>query len=635
MKRKSLVIGGIGWAINLMYWTFELYEEGWDEIQHHFMESSIEHAVILSLIPLFMIIGNIFVKMEEQAMVLSFALEKVSSSAAKRRRISWYKSYDKGLGGRWFFNSPFKHVFIIAVLIFFSELFVMLSVSTLPALSLWVEALIDATLLVTFLGPTLYFFLFKPMAIYTTDRIKSEEYIAESEERYRTLFEDSRDAVYVTSRDGNFQEFNKSCLDLLGYSQQEIQNITADSIYVDPSQRQRFQEEIEKWGSLWDYPVKLKKKNGTEMDCLITASLKTDDDGNIRGYQGSIRDITEQKESAEALKKSKEFIETALNSMNDAVSIINVDDYTIVGVNKIFLDQLGLTEEEVIGKTCYEITHHQTEPCSPPNDACPLIETMNTGEHAVEEHVHLQKDGENVFVEVSTAPIKDDRGNVVQVVHVARDITERKIAEDEMKRSLKEKEVLLREIHHRVKNNLQIITSLLNLQSRNLKDIKTTFKETQRRIESIALVHEKLYQSKDLANIDFGDYTTNLVSEIYSTYGVNPARIPFIINMAPVDMKVDIVVSCGLIINEIVTNSLKYAFPDGVGEIVIELMEEGDDTFVLTVSDNGVGIPENMDIHELPSLGIRLVLALIDELDGQFEIIRDIGTKFKITFPKK
>jgi PAS domain S-box-containing protein len=151
-----------------------------------------------------------------------------------------------------------------------------------------------------------------------------------------------------------------------------------------------------------------------------------------------IEDITERKQAEEALKRSNEFLKTALDSMNDAISIIDVHDFRIVGVNSGFLKQLGLKEEEVIGKPCYEITHHRSDPCTPPDDICPLRDTVTTGEHSVAEHVHYRADGERIYVEVSTSPIKDENGKTIQVIHVSRDITERKQAEKKLKQAAEE-----------------------------------------------------------------------------------------------------------------------------------------------------------------------------------------------------
>ncbi len=154
--------------------------------------------------------------------------------------------------------------------------------------------------------------------------------------------------------------------------------------------------------------------------------------GVWKGWRTIIRQRDERKRAEEALKHSNEFAQIVLNSMNDAVSIIDVNDFKIVGLNSIFLKQLGLKEKEVIGKTCYEITHHRSAPCAPPDDICPLLDTVTTGKHSVAEHVHQGADGKKIDVEVSTSPVKDENGKVIQVVHIARDITERKRMEEQL-----------------------------------------------------------------------------------------------------------------------------------------------------------------------------------------------------------
>ena len=210
--------------------------------------------------------------------------------------------------------------------------------------------------------------------------------------------------------------------------------------------------------------------------------------------------------------------------------------------------------------------------------------------------------------------------------------------EDQIKASLKEKEVLLGEIHHRVKNNLQIISSLLNLQSRYIKDEQTleVFKEIQNRIRSMALIHEKLYQSKDLARIDFAGYIRSLVADLFRSYKTNSHLISLKTNTDDVFLGVDTAIPCGLIINELVLNSLKYAFPEGrQGAIHVDfhLGEEG--KFTLIVGDNGVGFPKDLDFRNTESLGLRLTCTLVDQLEGTIELDRSGGTGFKVTFTQK
>jgi two-component sensor histidine kinase len=205
--------------------------------------------------------------------------------------------------------------------------------------------------------------------------------------------------------------------------------------------------------------------------------------------------------------------------------------------------------------------------------------------------------------------------------------------------SLKEKELLLREIHHRVKNNMQVMSSLLKLQSRNVKDEQQIemLKESQNRIKAMALIHEKLYRSKDFANVEFNDYIKDLVNDLFLSYKVSSSDIELKMNIDNISLGIDTAIPCGLIVNELVSNSLKYAFPKGKnGEIRISLRRIADlksDMFELIVSDNGVGISQDLDFRNTESLGLRLITNLAEnQLQGKVKLDRSKGTEFQIKF---
>ena len=217
-------------------------------------------------------------------------------------------------------------------------------------------------------------------------------------------------------------------------------------------------------------------------------------------------------------------------------------------------------------------------------------------------------------------------------------IIERKQVEEQIKSSLKEKEILLSEIHHRVKNNMQIIISLLRLQSAKITDEKYAdiLKNAESRIRSMALIHETLYKSKDFANIDVTDYVKNLTNQIVRSYTVNPNKIRLKIDTEDISLGLDHAIPCGLIINELISNSLKYAFPkDREGEIKIVLQAINPHEVELTVSDDGIGIPAEIEIKKTESLGLQLVQLLAEnQLEGSIALDRDGGTSFRIRFGK-
>jgi two-component sensor histidine kinase len=210
-------------------------------------------------------------------------------------------------------------------------------------------------------------------------------------------------------------------------------------------------------------------------------------------------------------------------------------------------------------------------------------------------------------------------------------------SEKAVRSSLREKEVLLKEIHHRVKNNLQVISSLLNLQARYLPDpaAREIFRASQHRVQSIALVHEKLYQSADLSHVDFSDYTVALLGNLFETFDAGQRGISKTVDIGAIRLSVDIAIPCGLIVNELVTNALKHAFPGGREGTVRVILHEGPDGALdLTVGDDGVGLPEGMDPRKTSSLGLDLVFTFADQLNAEVEIGRQGGSFYRFRFRK-
>jgi len=211
----------------------------------------------------------------------------------------------------------------------------------------------------------------------------------------------------------------------------------------------------------------------------------------------------------------------------------------------------------------------------------------------------------------------------------------RKRSEEKILASLKEKEVLLKEIHHRVKNNMQVISSLLNLQSRRVKDpaVGEMLRESQRRIRSMALIHERLYQSSDLSRIEFSDYIRNLATHLFHSYQIDTSRIQLKIEADKIFLNINTAIPCGLIVNELISNALKHAFPNGrKGRLEIELHRVDKDGCILRVADDGVGFPEGLDLRRTETLGMQIVSTLVDQVEGRLEISRHNGTEFRLEF---
>ncbi|MEO5355927.1 MAG: response regulator [Nitrospirae bacterium YQR-1] len=244
-------------------------------------------------------------------------------------------------------------------------------------------------------------------------------------------------------------------------------------------------------------------------------------------------------------------------------------------------------------------------------------------------------ENKSYLLECRLSGIWEHNSEIAGFVLTVHDITERHNREELIKASLREKEVLLREVHHRVKNNMQIISSLLRLQSRYIEDEKllAIFKDSEYRIKSMALIHEKLYKSNDMSSIDFAAYVKSLTSGLYSSY-LTPVNVPLKVDIGGVTLGIDTAIPCGLIINELISNSLKYAFVTGAGgEISVLMRQIEDGYFELTVRDTGVGIPKNVDFRNSDTLGFQLVVSLSEEqLHGSISLSRECGTAFTIKF---
>ena len=245
-----------------------------------------------------------------------------------------------------------------------------------------------------------------------------------------------------------------------------------------------------------------------------------------------------------------------------------------------------------------------------------------------------RKDGKRQWTLLSVHPTFDENGEIIYLNGIMLDIAERKRAEELIRNSLHEKEILLREIHHRVKNNLQIITTLLDLQSFSISDIQSRkfFRECQDRIRSIALIHEKLYETVDFVSIDFAEYLDSLVHHLFGMY-IPDDRISLTVHSADTILGIDEAIPCGLIVNELVTNSLKYAFPDGrKGKLEVRLDMDEDHQLTFTVGDNGVGLPPGVDYLNTETLGLQLVSLLVKQIKGRIELQEAPGTVFTIRF---
>jgi len=357
-----------------------------------------------------------------------------------------------------------------------------------------------------------------------------------------------------------------------------------------------------------------------------------DENGQIIGMIGVATNITEQHRAETALRESEEKFRQLAENIRDVFWILD-------SVTLQFL-YISPTYEQVWGRPCDSL---YADPLSFLDAVHPeyqaLVKASLRSKRQQEkvdiEYRIVQPCGEVRWIHHRCFPVHNPSGEVYRFVCIAEDITDRKLAETRTKESLREKEILLQEIHHRVKNNLQVISSLLDLQSQYVEEqaMQSIFRDCCNRVKSIALVHETLYQAKNFASINFRNYIQNLIGYLLQIYRVNPNQIKVELDIDEVTLNINTAIPCGLIINELVSNALKHAFPNSVvGTIHMSFYSDLNKHYTLTIKDSGVGFNINQNFKSLKKLGLQLVNVLSEQLEGTLELRDSTGTEFRLSF---
>ncbi len=352
-------------------------------------------------------------------------------------------------------------------------------------------------------------------------------------------------------------------------------------------------------------------------------------------YCAFARDITERKKTEAALYESEARFRNLADFAPVMIWMTN-NDKSFSYCNKTMIEYTGKSCDELVGTGwTYGIFDEDKEKC--------WEEYSNAFDKKIPftlEYRYKRFDGEYRWLLNTGVPRFTPDGNFLGFIGSSLDITERKEAIEQIQSSLKEKVILLKEIHHRVKNNLQVISSLFRLQSTYIKDTqaKEIFNESQNRVRSMALIHEKLYLSKNLTHVNFSDYVHELVTNLLTSYRFSSNTIELDIKIDNIELNVDLAVNLGLILNELISNSLKHAFPNGTPqygekcELKINLCSQCQSELILEVSDNGIGFPDNIDFKNTESLGMQLVNSLVDQYKGEIMVEKEKGTKFTVAF---
>ncbi|NUP10475.1 MAG: PAS domain S-box protein [Polyangiaceae bacterium] len=355
-----------------------------------------------------------------------------------------------------------------------------------------------------------------------------------------------------------------------------------------------------------------------------------DASGRMTKLVGVCQDVTEDRAAQEALRKAEAKFRGFVEAAPDGMVIVDRDG-NIVLANSQTERLFGRDRSTLLGTPIETLIPERFRGRHVPHRAhyleVPKVRPMGSGL----ELFGLRADGTEFPVEISLAPVDTKEGLLIS--GTIRDITERKAIESRLKDSLRDKEILLREIHHRVKNNLQVIGSLLHLQAASVasEEARIGLEESQRRIQSMALVHELLYQSRDFADIELSEYLTILVAKLGQSYGVATRGIDLDVSSPRIRLDLDTAIPCGLIVNELVSNSLKHAYPDGRRGRVCVTLERYDATrFALVVRDDGIGISPEFRLDAIRTLGLQIVRTLAKQLRGTFEIRNEAGTVSRI-----
>ena len=454
---------------------------------------------------------------------------------------------------------------------------------------------------------------------------------------YQTLLLDNMsDAVIGSGADFVITSWNKAAEQMYGWTAEEAIGHRAPTLlrtrFLNGWSREEALAVLQQAGN-WQGEIEQWHRDGHVLYVLISASSLYDADGRFSGFVTVNHDITEQKAAAAALQESEARFRSLIEAATVGV-LIMTQDGRIYLVNRKLEEMFGYTRQELIRQPLEMLLperlrqYHRT--LQQDYLASPSVRAMGAGR----ELFGRRQNGEEFPIEVGLNFIEEE-GRLLGLAYIT-DITVRRQNEAVVLASLQEKEVLLQEIHHRVKNNLQIVSSLLDLQTLYRDDpiSREILQDSRQRVQTMALIHEKLYRSANLKQVDFAEYMNDLLAYLWQSLADKTAHVQLVTDIAPLALDVETAVPCGLILNELISNAVKHAFPnEEPGQLKISLFsDESGQQALLSVSDNGVGLPSDFDWRRSQSLGLTIVQTLVQQLGGQLAVETAVGTTFKITF---
>jgi len=493
--------------------------------------------------------------------------------------------------------------------------------------------IVGTALLVCFIGGFATFILLRlnrRLQHEIAARKQMEADLEDSEDYMRSIFRVAPTGIGVVV-DRVMQDVNPQFCEMLGYTREEL--VGKNSIITYPSQEEFDYVGQEKYRQIAEggsgiVQTRMLRKDGSIVHVLL-ASTPIDVDDHSKGVTFTALDISDRKKAEEKLLESNKRLMSILDSIPADIYVSDMQTYEILYMNAHMKASFG---RDFTGELCWKEFRGGDGPCAHctnsillTQDGLPVEMRVWEGINPITRNTYLNHDRAMRWI--------DDRYVRIQI---AVDVTDMKKAEQAIRASLREKETLLQEIHHRVKNNMAVIGSLLKLQSNNTDDpvIKNALRDSQNRIYAMAAVHESLYGSDSLASVSIKPYLAKISNVLFQAYSVTSNRIRLKIESDEIELNADKASPLGLVLNELITNSLKYAFPDDrKGEISVMLKKQ-EQALEITVADDGVGMPEILDWKQTSSLGIQLVCTLIeDQLDGTIDLKKGPGTTFVINLP--
>lgn len=465
----------------------------------------------------------------------------------------------------------------------------------------------------------------------------TQEKLTELEKYTRSIINSSSDTIIATNSKGLISEINPQSIIKFGYEESDILGHSPEMLFKDKALFKSITETVNSTGIYEGEFIGL-KKNGETFLGFITTSRLLNEFGESIGYMGIIKDITQQKESEKQLREQNSKIQAIFdNNSNIMIWTIN-KHYEITSYNKSFKNECQRILNIDISKNTnfYDVLQDRITPLMKEDIESFIQSAFKGNPQEMEGYIEYDVD-RKLWLETFISPIKYDGFDVDELAFIAHDTTDKKTIYNKMKESLEEKEVLLKEVHHRVKNNLQVISSILNLQSSYVSDQNTLsiLRESQNRIKSMSFIHENLYQTENFSSINFSEYIINLTGNLIHTYQMTSNPIHLEHKADDITLNLDQAIPCGLIVNELVSNAIKYAFKDIKKPILKVEIHENQNIITIIVADNGIGIPKEIDIYNTDSLGLQLVFTLIDQIDGNIDIKISNGTQYLIKFEKQ